>query len=69
LTSTAVLSPYDEIAKNIEYDKLLKKNLETIVSDMGLPLPKVNTKANLIALIIGEEKKGCRPFWEQLKQK
>jgi hypothetical protein len=52
------LSAYDEGAKNIEYNKLLKANLETIVIDMGLPLPKPSTKASLIALIIGEEKRG-----------
>ena len=59
LTSATALSAYDEVAKNIEYNKLLKANLETIVViDMGLPLPKPSLKANLIALIIGEEKKG-----------
>ena len=58
LTSATASSAYDEGAKNIEYNKLLKANLETIVIDMDLPLPKPSLKANLIALIIGEEKKG-----------
>jgi UPF0271 protein len=36
---------YNQAAKNIEYNKLLKINLETMVTNMGLPLPKPSTKA------------------------
>jgi len=61
LTSASASSAYDEGAKNIEYNKLLKKELEIIVTEMGLPFPKPpTTKAILIKLIIDEEKTGSK---------